>query len=408
MATLRSSIFIACLLILSFATYSQDFSNIEFVENKGQWDERVKYRADVNAGAIFIRDNGFSILQHDPNTWDFLQKMGKHAEPSTPSFVQRDANGDIILKSHSWNVNFMNASPSMQVIPDKKIVTYNNYFLGNDPSKWAGQCQIFQAMTMKNVYPGIDVRYYTHNGTLKYDIIVSPGADPNRIVLQYEGVEKLQVKNKELVISTSLGERRESAPYTYQTDATGRKEIRCSYVVVDNTVRFLVGNYDRSATLVIDPTLIFCSLSASTADNWGFTATYGPDGSFYGGGIVFETAGGNFPVSPGAFQTSYQGGTNATGERPCDIGIIRLSANGSTRIYATYLGGAGNEQPHSLIADGNGNLIIAGRSNSNTGDVNRRYPTTGPTIGSGGSYDIVITKLNANGTALIGSRMIGA
>lgn len=407
MATLRSSIFIACLLILSFATYSQDFSNIEFVENKGQWDERVKYRADVNAGAIFIRDNGFSILQHDPNTWDFLQKMGKHAEPSTPSFVQRDANGDIILKSHSWNVNFMNASPSMQVIPDKKIVTYNNYFLGNDPSKWAGQCQIFQAMTMKNVYPGIDVRYYTHNGTLKYDIIVSPGADPNRIVLQYEGVEKLQVKNKELVISTSLGERRESAPYTYQTDATGRKEIRCSYVVVDNTVRFLVGNYDRSATLVIDPTLIFCSLSASTADNWGFTATYGPDGSFYGGGIVFETAGGNFPVSPGAFQTSYQGGTNATGERPCDIGIIRLSANGSTRIYATYLGGAGNEQPHSLIADGNGNLIIAGRSNSNTGDVNRRYPTTGPTIGSGGSYDIVITKLNANGTALIGSRMIG-
>ena len=38
--------------------------------------------------------------------------------------------------------------------------------------------------------------------------------------------------------------------------------------------------------LVIDPTLMFCSFAGSTADNWGYTATYGPDGSFYGGGIV--------------------------------------------------------------------------------------------------------------------------
>ncbi|MBK6635541.1 MAG: hypothetical protein IPG38_15700 [Chitinophagaceae bacterium] len=47
-----------------------------------------------------------------------------------------------------------------------------------------------------------------------------------------------------------------------------------------------------------------------------------------------------------------------------DISIIKFSANGSNRLYATYLGGSGNEQPHSMICDAQGNLIIAGRSNS--------------------------------------------
>ena len=405
MATLKYSILLTCLLAIALIGSAQDYSNIEFIENKGQWDKQVLYKADVQAGAVFIRNNGFTILQHDPETWTYLQRHDKSIDPA-PATIKRAANGNIILKSHSWNVDFVGASPQMKIVPDKKIVTYNNYFIGNDPSKWAGNCRIFQAMTLEEVYPGVDVRYYTNNGTLKYDIIVKPGADVSKIALRYDGVEKLSVKSRELVVATSLGERKESEPYTFQyASKGGRSVVNCRYVLDGNIVRFDVGEYDKKAPLIIDPTLIFCSLSASTADNWGFTATYGPDGSFYGGGIVFETNGGSFPVSPGAFETSFQGGDGSSGERPCDIGIIRLSPNGSNRIYATYIGGSGNEQPHSLIVDGDGNLIIAGRTSSTSGP--RLYPTTGPTIGPGGNFDIVITKLNATGTALIGSRRIG-
>ena len=93
-----------------------------------------------------------------------------------------------------------------------------------------------------------------------------------------------------------------------------------------------------------------------------------------------------FPVSVGAFQTTYSGGG---GTEPFDISIIKLSANGTQRLYATYIGGTGEEQPHSLVVDAAGNLIIAGRSNS------LNYPTTGAgVIGSGGSFDIIVTKLN--------------
>jgi hypothetical protein len=100
----------------------------------------------------------------------------------------------------------MNAGNGVSILPDKALSTYNNYFLGNDKSKWKGECKIYQAVTYRNMYPNVDVRYYTDAGTLKYDIIVRPGGRVSDIALRYEGVDKLQVRNKELIISTSVGE----------------------------------------------------------------------------------------------------------------------------------------------------------------------------------------------------------
>lgn len=400
MTSLKPYIFFIALLASIFPAIAQDYNNIEFIENKGQWDSRVKFKGEVNAGAVFVRSNGFTILQHNPQDYAVLQSMtnehNNHKPPGAGISARLDSR--FVLRSHSYNIDFVGASPAMQVIPDKVIPTYNNYFLGNDPSQWATGCRIYQAITLKDVYPNVDVRYYTYNGMLKYDIIARPGADISKIALKYDGADKLQVKNKELLVSTSVGELRESYPYTYQSKGKERIEVNCKYKVKDNIVRFDVKGHDPSAVLVIDPTLMFVSFAGSTADNWGYTATYGPDGSFYGGGVVY--AGNSWPVSPGAFQTVFQGGINDP--RPMDIGIIKLSSNGGTRLYATYIGGKGNEQPHSLVVDGQGNLVLAGRSNSDT-----TYPGGRVPVGSGGNYDIVVTKLNAAGTGLIGSRRIG-
>jgi gliding motility-associated-like protein len=174
--------------------------------------------------------------------------------------------------------------------------------------------------------------------------------------------------------------------------------VSCKYIITGNELRFDVRNYNAKETLIIDPTLIFVSMTGSTGSNWGFTATYGPDGSFYSGGINLQAG---FLTSPGAFQTVWGGGT---GNTPADISIMKLSPNGTSRIYATYIGGSGDEQPHSIVVDGAGNLILAGRTSS------ANYPTTGNGFfgaQGGGGYDIVVTKLNAAGTALIGSRKLG-
>ncbi|MDZ4795062.1 MAG: PKD domain-containing protein [Bacteroidota bacterium] len=390
--TLKPFFIFAALLIAGIAATAQSYNNIEFIENKGQWDSRVQYKGNVSNGSFFIRSGGFTVLQHEPADFaglsSFLHGQGPGGRPVRPE-------DKFVLRSHAWNVDFIGASTSIKTVADKVIPTYNNYFVGNDQSKWGSNCKIYQAITLKDVYPNIDVRYYTDNNFLKYDIIVKPGGDVSKIALRYDGVDKLQVKNKELAISTSVGEMKESSPYTYQSTSTGKNEIGCKYVIKDNVLRFEVKNYDPTSTLVIDPIVIFGSFSGSTADNWGFTATYGPDGSMFGGGIVFDTG---FPVSTGAFQTTYgAGGGNF------DMGIIKLSPNGTTRIYATYIGGGGDDQPHSLIVDNLGNLVIAGRTNSGN------YPVINPggQVGVGGGFDIVVTKLNAAGTALIGSKKIG-
>ena len=83
------------------------------------------------------------------------------------------------------------------------------------------------------------------------------------------------------------------------------------------------------------------------------------------------------------------------------MAIFKFSADGSQRVYATYIGGNGNEQPHSMITDAAGNLIIAGRSNSSN------YPRVTGIPALGANFDIVITKLNAAGSGILGSVKIG-
>lgn len=377
------TLFFACLL--QFFAYSQ---NIEFVENKGQWDNRIQFKGDVSAGSFVIHRDGFTVVQHHPEDWEKLKELSHDHGRN-----EKNKEGENFrLRSHSYKVQFAGGNPNPEVVPDKAIFTYNNYFIGNDPSKWASNCKIYQGITVKNIYPNIDIRYYSDAGSLKYDLIVKPGGNPNQIAFKYEGADGLQVKNKELIIKTSVGDLKELSPYSYQYGQNQKAEILVKYKVKNNIVQFDVKDYDAKTTLVIDPSLIFCSFSGSTADNWGFTATYGEDGSMFGGGIVWAAG---FPVSSGAYQQTYAGGR-------FDIGIIKLTPDGTSRVYATYIGGSGDDQPHSLIADQAGNLVIAGRTNSNN------YPKKGlGSVSPGGGYDIVITKLNSAGSDIIGSTQIG-
>ncbi|MBS1741711.1 MAG: PKD domain-containing protein [Bacteroidetes bacterium] len=363
---------------------------MEFVENKGQWHELVQYKGDFNGGSFFLEQKGFTVLLHNTKELSEVSELGHSASGKS-----------VTLHSFAYKVALLDATQHIKTIPEKPMDSYNNYFVGNDPQKWAGRCRIFQAITYKNVYPDIDLRYYSNGGRLKYDFIVYPGGNPSNIALKYDGPE-LMIKDKELIIKTPIGDVKELYPYSYQPSPKGKQEVDCRYVLKNNILTFTVKGYDPAQTLIIDPTIIFSSFTGSTADNWGYTATPGPDGTLFAGGIVFaDPPQTGFPVSAGAFQTTYGGGVTENNFAGYDIGIFKFSANGSNRIYATYLGGNGNEQPHSMIVDRNGNLTVAGRTTS------ANFPTTTSRIGPGGNFDIILTKFNAAGDGLLGSVVIG-
>lgn len=378
--------FAATLFLFLLASAIESEAQVQFIENKGQWDSRVKYMTQAGDGAFYLEEKGFTVSQYAAADVDNAKALA-HGEEN-----RKTSRGGKV-RTHSYKVDFLNAQ-TPEIVAGKPLSTYNNYFIGKDPSKWASDVKIYQVVTYKNIYPGIDVRYFVDGGqNLKYDFLVNPGADVNAISLKYTGTNGLAIKNKELQITTSLGKSRTLRPFTYQLGTGENPSVDCRYELKGDILKFKVGRYDPTKLLIIDPTEIFFSYSGSTADNWGFTATYGKDGSFYGGGIVFGVG---FPVSPGSYDQTFNG--------QFDIGIIKLSPDGKNRIYATYIGGSGDEQPHSLIEDPFGNLVIAGRTNSSDYPV---FPARGASSGAGGGYDIVVTKLNATGSALIGSMRIG-
>lgn len=399
---MKGTSYIALLFILFLTSNSHAQSYLEFVENKGQWDDKTTFKGTTSNGAFALQKTGYRFLQSNNEDLNQLSEAF-HAHSHSKTEKKNVKNGtepSVNVRSHVYEVKYLNANPNPEIVAEKPLNTYNNYFLDNNPAKWASNCKIFTAITYKNVYPNIDVRYYTDKNKLKYDFIVNPGGDASKIVLYFDGVDNIKTKNGDLVIKTSVDEVKEMAPYTYQLTKTGKKEVACNFEVKGNIVTFKLDNsISKTETLVIDPTLIFATFTGSTADNWGYSATYDGLGNYYAGGIVF---GAGFPVTNGAFQTTYQGGPNTGEGGGFDIAIMKFNSSGSNRLYATYLGGSnGNEQPHSLIVDNQGNLVVAGRTNSTN------YPTTQPTYGAGGDWDIILTKLNATGTALIASKRFG-
>ncbi|MEO6288945.1 MAG: hypothetical protein ABIO76_03430, partial [Ginsengibacter sp.] len=215
---------------------NRSLSQIEFIENKGQWDKEVKFMSLAGSGSFYLQQNGFTVAQNNASDVEAF-KTKRHGDVAGAQ-LKTSIGGRI--RGHAYNVKFLNVD-NPQIIPDKALPTVNNYFIGNDKSKWATDCRIYQGVTYKNMYPGIDVRYYADAGSnLKYDFIIHPGADINNIAMKYTGADKITVRDKELIISTSVGDNKELSPYTYQVVENEREEIDCRYVVEGDVVKFKV------------------------------------------------------------------------------------------------------------------------------------------------------------------------
>lgn len=405
----------SCLAVKAQEHDHASYFPLQFTENKGQWHQDVLYRSELGTASIFLKKNSFTFLILNKADLEALQYFihPKHT-PAKPPHVEYDKKGGTQavatapanvagsnipgkprtmpkVRAHAYEVAFLNTSNQAEIVPEKVQEGYANYLIGNDPSKWKGEVKSYQRVNYKNLYPGIDALVYSETAQLKYDLIVHPGANPANIQLEYDGTDGIELKKGQLHIRTSAGEVIEQMPFAYQYINNQRVSVKVAYELKGNKVGFKVsGKYDSHYPLVIDPTYVFSTVSGSVADNWGFTATYDEEGSFYGGGIVFSAG---YPTTIGVVQSAFGGGD-------FDMGISKFSANGRNLIYATYIGGNAREQPHSLFVDGAGNLVISGRTESSN------YPATA-TIGTRGGWDLAITKLNATGSSIIGSLIIG-
>lgn len=351
--------------------------SIKIIENKGQWDPHILFKANIPSGDLFITKNELVYAMVDA---DALHAIA-HRETSNQ-----------VLKGHNYKMTFKGGSANIDVTKINPSTETYNYFIGNDAQKWASSCRAYEKIVLHNMYLNIDVEIVAKSDYLKINYILRPGANPNQIQLVYTGADQLSLVESSLHIQTSVANIKEEEPYAFQANQT----ISCAYTLKDSTIGYRLGQYDRHATLVIDPNIVFGTYSGSVADNFGFTATYDNAGNGYTAGTVYGVG---FPVTFGAYLQTFQGGTGY----PSDIGVLKFSADGKQLLYATYLGGTNNEQPHSIICNGASELYILGTTESNN------FPVTATAVDKfhGGGVDMIIAQLSSNGTQLRASTYWG-
>ena len=265
----------------------------------------------------------------------------------------------------------------------------------------------------REVYKGIHVRYYGTSDQLKYDWLLDAGADPDLIRTAYSENVEIRLNQGRLEVLAPTGTIYEEPPKAYQYVDGVRKEVKCQFRIEGQTVSFKLGKYDPSRPLIIDPVVVFSSYSGSTADNWGFTATYDDNGALYGGGVVFDIG---YPIKGNAIQASFNSLPPWNLDMTTDIGLSKWNPAGTNLVYSTYIGGDGVDQPHSMIVNSQNQLLITGATSSSdfpvrqTGYQNsfQGGSTTGVNgIQFDGGSDIYVIKINSAGSAITGGTFLG-
>lgn len=397
----------AVILLLSLVALAGPPNRIAFVENKNQWDCDVYYASRVPGGNMLLRPGAFRYILLDNEHLNERHHRSHHSDHNG-----HEHTASAMVDAVMIDVAFIGANDQAIPVPSGRSMEYYNFFVGSDPSRWASEAYAYSQVVYPGFYHGIDLKVYRHGDDVKYDYIVAPGSDPSQIRVKYSGMDKLVLDRGNLYVRTTLGDIIERQPYAYQVIGNEACSVAVEFTLDNGEVSFVFPNgYDPCYELVIDPLLIFSTFSGSTADNWGSTATPGEKGNLYSAGVTNHFVGnlfsGTYPATAGAFQTTYGG--------IYDIGILKYDSVGQTLLYASYLGGANSESPHSLVVNHRSELIVLGTTSSSN------FPTTEGAHDrsfKGGSFaghvvdydygsDIVITRISPDGKTMLASTYLG-
>jgi len=251
----------------------------------------------------------------------------------------------------------------------------SNYYLG--PRSVAGLSH-YSRIRANSIKPGVDIVYYGSGDELEYDFVVHPQTDPRALRLRFTGTRKPELQaNGELVIGADR-EIRLRKPEASQEVSGQRRRVSCGYRVSESgEVSLIVGPYDRSRVLTIDPVISFSTFLSSSGNDSIQGVAVDPSGVY----VVGTTYTKNFPVTAGTTQGNP------------GIFVTKFNLTGTALLYSTIIaGGSGN----AIVADGSGNVYVTGTAGSDFSNT---------TIASG--EHVFVSKLNSSGAMLYGTVLSG-
>ena len=186
-----------------------------FIENKGQWPNNVLYSTQFEGMNAWITRDG--VL------YDFYKIESHNSKANEKNKLHSESNNTYIRTGHVVTANNSNANTTISLDPKNKQAAYYNYIKGNDPKNWVSDVSLYKEVVIKNIYDGIDQRWYFSEGNLRYDYLVKPGADYTQIKLAINGADGLVVKNNELCFNTRFGEAKQAGLTVYE-EVNGQKK----------------------------------------------------------------------------------------------------------------------------------------------------------------------------------------
>jgi len=461
------------------------FPFASFIENKNQWPEQVFYKAEIRTGNLWLERGGLTFDIQDPKDLkaiaDYKKQMGINTEKGNPfpthvrrhiykiRFVGANPNVKTIAKDQlkTYNNYFIGRDQSKWASNVRKYrnITYSELYDGIDLS-------IYQ----KEGFLKWDFIIAPHANpkqiALLYEHVDKLSIQNRRLIIKTSVNKIIELAPYAYQID----------------DKGRRIDVACDFALEGNKVHFILpNNYNPNWQLVIDPTLVFGSYSGSTSDNWGYTATFDSQGYLFAGGSSFgngypvttgavdtifsggtcdiviskydtngtqliystylggsgaevpsslvvnsndelfvmgTTGSSDFPVTSGAYDTTFNGGTAyvltyiINFSSGSDLCITRLNNSGTQILASTYIGGSANdglstsinlvknyadELRGEIVIDKNNNCYVVSSTVSNN------LPTSStsfqPSIGGG--QDGFIAKFDNNLSNLIYCSYLG-
>jgi hypothetical protein len=157
-------------------------------------------------------------------------------------------------------------------------------------------------------------------------------------------------------------------------------------------------NSDWDAFVVkLDPTggaLAYATFLGGASHDGGTAIAVDAEGSAY---VTGGTSSSNFPTTPGAFDTSYNGYNNP------DAFVAKLNPTGAALAYSTFLGGGGSDTGYAIAVNAAGDAYVTGETYFSD------FPTTPGAFdtSNNSSDDAFVVRLNPQGSALAYGTYLG-
>jgi hypothetical protein len=384
---------------------------LAFTKNMGQWDSEVLFRASAGGATMWFTKEGVTYQftrrvaspvgaalaaardsvsnaaatgdrEGRPYAMEGLDSRLRGNDKEGANDMERDSVERLVLTA-----KFVGANANPEVVAEGQMEYKCNYFIGNNPSKWHTDVPNYEAIVLKDIYTGIDLRCSGDgNGQAVYEYVVAPGADIAQIKVEYEGAEETSIDaDGRMVVRTKWGNM--IGAIGLPVNGAGSISHRLS-LNSENAYGSQADNQNPNQSKSLALQLYYSTYLGGTHSDCGNGIAVDEDGNAY---VTGQTMSSNFPT-----KDAYDSTDNAS----LDAFVTKFSSCGAL-IYSTYLGGDGLDGGSAIAEFGRGRVFVTGSTNSTD------FPTQNPYQTYQGSVDAFVAKLSRTGDSLIYSTYLG-